>query len=307
MTAVIEADGADRPVSSPPTERVVRILELLAADPERHFTLSEISHTLGISHGTCHAILATLANRQWLVRDRHSGGYSWGPALAALARPVNKQAYRPELQRLFDAIGRQVFLGVRQGATVVVTDSVGESIAGLRLGPGFRMPLVAPFGREFIAGTGGNVKRDWLSGLGAPSPRLRRRLGAVLDEVGRRGYAIDRMSREYVRVYSALQALAAEGEPDEITARLANAFADLTVVDYLPDELAAADHHQIASVSAPVRDADGTVTMSVGVAPFATMTAAQVHEIGAAVRDTAMRIESIGAARTNPVPQGASR
>lgn len=278
----------------------MRILELLAADPERHFSMSEIAHTLGISHGTCHAIVTTLANRQWIVRDRHAGGYSWGPAIAALARPVNKQAYRPQLQRLFDAVGRQAILGVRQGATVVVTDSVGEAIAGPRLGAGFRMPLVAPFCREFVAGASENLRREWLSGLGAPSPGLRRRLGAVLDEVGRRGYAIDRMTREYVRVYSALQALAAEGEPDEITARLAGAFADLTVVDYLPDELGGAEQHQIASVSAPIRDADGAVTMSVGVVPFATMTTAEVVDLGAAVRETAARIESHWTAAGRP-------
>lgn len=292
MTTAIDADGAARPASSPPTERVIRILELLAADPERHFSLTEISHTLAISHGTCHAILATLAGRQWIVRDRHSGGYSWGPALAALARPVNKQAFRPELQRLFDAVGRQVILGVRQGATVVVTDSVGESFAGLRLGVGFRMPLVAPFGREFVAGAAERVKKEWLSGLGSPSPRLQRRVGAVLEEIDRRGYAIDRMSREYVRVYSALQALVADGEPDEITARVATAFADLTVVDYLPDELGDGEPHRIASVTAPVRDADGAVAMSVGVAPFATLTAAEIADLGAAVREAAARIQS---------------
>lgn len=297
MTAAAGGGGAVRAVSSPPTERVIRILELLAADPERHFSLSEISHTLGISHGTCHAILATLANRQWLVRDRHSGGYCWGPALAALARPVNRKAFRPELQRLFDTVGRQVILGVRQGTTVVVTDSVGESIVGLRLGAGFRIPLVAPFGREFLAGAGEQVKKEWLSGLGAPSPRLRCRLAAVLDEVGRRGYAIDRMSREYVRVYSALQALAADGEPDEITARVATAFADLTEVDYLPDELGGTERHPIASVSAPVRDIDGAVAMSVGVAPFTALTATEVADLGAAVRETAAGIQSQWTAR----------
>ncbi|OBI01792.1 IclR family transcriptional regulator [Mycolicibacter heraklionensis] len=298
MTAAIDGDGTVRPVSSPPTERVMRILELLAADPQRHFTLSEISQTLGISHGTCHAILATLASRQWLVRDRQSGGYTWGPALAALARPVSRQAFRPELQRLFDAVGRQAILGVRQGATVVVTDSVGESIAGLRLGPGFRMPLVAPFGREFIAGAADSVRQAWLSGLGAPSPRLRRRLAAVLDEVGRRGYAIDRMSREYIRVFSALQALADDGEPDEITARVATAFADLTDVDYLSDELSGGtQRHPIASVSAPIRDIDGTVTMSVSAAPLATLTASEVADLGAAVRETAARIQSQWTAR----------
>lgn len=77
MTANVGEPGL--PVSSPPTERVIRILELLASDPERGFSLSEIARILHISHGTCHAIVTTLAARQWIVRDRHSGGYSWGP------------------------------------------------------------------------------------------------------------------------------------------------------------------------------------------------------------------------------------
>ncbi|MEB3068069.1 IclR family transcriptional regulator [[Mycobacterium] vasticus] len=290
---------AARAVTSPPTERVVRILELLASDPDRGFALTEIARVLHISHGTCHAIVTTLAARQWIVRDRHSGGYSWGPALAALSRPVNRQAFRPDLQRLSDAVGMQVVLGARQGPTVVVTDAVGESLAAPPVSVGFRMPIVAPFCREFVAEAGAQVKKEWLGGLGAPSPQLRRRLGAVLDEVRSRGYAIERMSREYVRVYSALQALAAEGEPDEITARLASAFADLTVVDYLPGELEGTEH-LIANVAAPIHDADGTVTMSVGASPFAAMTPAEVADLGAAVQETATRIESLWATRKDP-------
>jgi hypothetical protein len=159
------------------------------------------------------------------------------------------------------------------------------------------MPLVAPFCREFVATASEKVKKEWLRGLGRPSPQLRRRLDAVLKEVLDRGYVIERMSRGYVRVYSALQALAAEGEPDEITARVASAFADLTVVDYLPDELDSAAHHQIANVSAPVRDVDGAVIMSVGVSPLAALTVTEVRELGAAVRKTAARIESHWAPR----------
>ncbi|BBX13615.1 MULTISPECIES: IclR family transcriptional regulator [Mycobacterium] len=298
MTA--NAGESGRPVSSPPTERVIRILELLASDPERGFSLSEIARILHISHGTCHAIVTTLAARQWIVRDRRSSGYSWGPALAALTRPVNKQAFRPELQRLSDDVGMQVILGARQGPTVVVTDAVGESLAAPHVSVGFRMPIVAPFCREFVAEASDQLKKEWLSGLGAPSPRLRRRLAAVLDEVRARGYAVERLSREYVRVYSALQALAAEGEPDEITSRLASAFADLTVVDYLPGELDSAEH-RIANVAAPIHDTDGTVTMSVGASPFATMTPAEVSDLGAVVQETARRIESLWTARKEPV------
>lgn len=291
MTAKVDVSGKNRQ-ASPPTERVMRILELLASAPERSFTLSDISRGLGISHGTCHAIVSTLASRQWIVRDIRGAGYSWGPVLGALAQPANDRVFRAELQRLAEGIGAQVVLAVRRGPFVVVTDVVGASLTAPHIGSGFRMPLVAPFGREFVAWAPNSIKKEWLGALAAPSPRLRRRLNAVLDEVQQRGYVVERLSREYVRVYSALRALAADGEPDPITARVASAFADLTMVDYLAGELDDADSHEIAIVSAPIRDIDGGVTMSIGAAPFATLDATGVRRLGAAVRKAAVRIES---------------
>ena len=114
---------------------------------------------------------------------------------------------------------------------------------------------------------------------------------AVLAQVRERGYVIERLSREYVRVYMALRALSADGDPDPITARLAGAFADLTLVDYLPDELARAGVHEIATISAPVRDAGGAVSMSVTAAPFRGLTRAEVRATGNEVREVARRIE----------------
>jgi hypothetical protein len=89
----------------------------------------------------------------------------------------------------------------------------------------------------------------------------------------------------------ALRALAADGEPDPITARLAGAFADLTLVDYLPDELEDGTVHQIATISAPIKDGNGVVAMSITAAPFSTLTSGDVHAVGSAVRDAAQKIE----------------
>jgi hypothetical protein len=93
-------------------------------------------------------------------------------------------------------------------------------------------------------------------------------------------------------VYTALRALATDGEPDPITARLAGAFADLTLVDYLPDELDDGALHQIATVSAPVKDADGVVTMSITAAPFAGLSADGVRALGVEVRAIATQLEA---------------
>jgi len=278
-------------VPSPPTERVVAVMHLLGGDPERGFSLADISRTLGISRATGHAILASLAHHRWVVRHEPSASYSWGPAIGALARPTADREFRPLLASLSESVGAQVFLARRDGATLVVTDSVGDSLAAPRVTAGLRMPLVAPFGRDYVAWAGEQAIKGWLAGIGEPSTTQRRRLTAVLAQVRERGYVIERLSREYVRVFLALRALAADGEPDEITARLAGAFADLALVDYLPDELDRGADHQIATISAPVRDAEGVVTMSVTAAPFRGLNAKEIRKLGTAVRDVAHRIE----------------
>ena len=291
VTLNLDVGGKGRQVPSPPTERVIAVMHLLAADPERSLSLAEISRSLGISRATGHAILATLAHHQWVVRHEPTAGYSWGPAMRALAQPTNDSEFRPFLQELSDTVGAQVFLARREDASLVVTDSVGDSLAAPRVKSGLRMPLVAPFGRDYVAWAGDKDVKSWLEGIGAPSAQLRRRLTAVLAQVRQRGYVIERLSREYVRVYVALRALAADGEPDPITARLAGAFADLTLVDYLPDELEDGAVHQIATISAPIKDGGGVVAMSITAAPFSTLTSAEVRAVGSAVRDAAQKIE----------------
>jgi DNA-binding IclR family transcriptional regulator len=283
VTSKLAPAREDRQVPSPPTERVIAVMQLLGADPDRVFSLADVSRQLGISRATGHAILTTLARFDWVVRD-DAAGYSWGPAIAALARPVRGE-FRPLLRELSEAVGAQAFLARREGASIVVAETVGESPT---IGAGLRIPLVAPFGRDYVAWAGSQAIASWFGD--EPSARLRTRLTAVLAEVRERGYVVERLSREYVRVYTALRALAADGEPDPIAARLAGAFADLTLVDVLPDELKAGPH-QVATISAPIRDSGGTVVMSLTVAPFRELRAREIARIGSAVRRAAEQVE----------------
>jgi DNA-binding IclR family transcriptional regulator len=278
-------------VPSPPTERVVAVIELLAAAPQRRFSLAELCRELGLSRATGHAILTTLTEHRWVDRD-DTAAYSYGPGLDALTRPLGGSTFRPQLQTLADSVGAQVFLARRVGGSLLVTDSVGESAVLPGIEAGLRMPLVAPFGRDYVAWDGRQSVAAWLGGIGAPSPTLRRRLTAVLAEVRTRGYVVERLSREYVRVYLALRALAADGEPDPIAARLAGAFADLTLVDYVPGELDETGAQDIATVSAPIRNANGDVAMSLTAAPFRACSAAEVRALGAEVRAIAGQLEA---------------
>jgi DNA-binding IclR family transcriptional regulator len=277
-------------------------MQLLGSQPARAFSLAEITRELNISRATGHAILATLATHHWVVRDA-TAAYSCGPGIASLAKPAGNRMFHGILQELSEYSATQVFLARRDASNIVVVDSAGESPSGMRIDRGLRMPLVAPFGRDYIAWSPAPARRAWLEGIGKPSIALSRRITAVLGEIRKRGYAIERLSREYVQVYTALRALGGDGEPDAITARLARAFADLTVIDVLRAELAESSTHRIATISAPITDEDGVVTMSISAAPFTDVAAATVERLGEQVRAAAQRIEDAVASKVKSAVQ----
>lgn len=53
----------------------------------------------------------------------------------------------------------------------------------------------------------------------------------------------------------------------------------------LSDELGGGSDHQIATISVPVRDSDGVVSMSITAAPFRNLNAEEIRQMGAEVRD----------------------
>lgn len=283
---VSPADGL-RQASSPPTERVIAIMEMLGAEPLRPFSLAEISRALDISRATGHAIMATLADHDWVSRDPRTAKYTWGAAISGLA---DARPFRAELEKLAATTGAQVYLAQREDSSLVIVEVVGEARTAPPIGPGTRMPFVAPFGRDYVAWSTAAAQRSWLEGIGSPSNTLRSRMSAVINEIRTRGFVVERLTREYLRVYSALRALGGDGEIDALTTRLARAFADLSAIDVLPGELSAGATHNVATVSAPIFDGDGAVSMSVTAAPFTILDAAAITRLGEQVRATAADI-----------------
>ncbi|HYL50415.1 MAG TPA: helix-turn-helix domain-containing protein, partial [Acidimicrobiia bacterium] len=71
---------------SPQTDRVIALVELLAARPGQGFTLAELTRRLRVNKSTCHSMLTTLAGAGWLLRDPYRKTYRLGPALATVGR-----------------------------------------------------------------------------------------------------------------------------------------------------------------------------------------------------------------------------
>jgi DNA-binding IclR family transcriptional regulator len=109
--------------------RAFDILELLASQPERVFSLGEIAEAAELNRGTCSNILKTLAARSYVTRLSGRGGY----CLGSMASPWEGQAAqdrelaaraKPVLQSLTQRLNETSLIGVIRGRKRVTLESV---------------------------------------------------------------------------------------------------------------------------------------------------------------------------------------
>lgn len=145
------------PDPSNPTARVMDVLNFLAAHPAESFTLAQIARAVGLSNGSAHRLLTTMAAGQFLSRNETHRTYSLGMSLvaigqAAIAKHPGIDIARRELARLAVELGMQCSANcVAEGDIVVlVKEGTAQSHLGLtRVGE--RRPLVPAVGLCHVA------------------------------------------------------------------------------------------------------------------------------------------------------------
>ncbi|WP_030514771.1 IclR family transcriptional regulator [Nocardia sp. NRRL WC-3656] len=272
---------------SPPTHRVVRVIDLLSRRPAEHLSLARIVRETGLSRATAHAVLTQLTTDGWTVRDL-DGNYGLGMGLLAVARraeaafPLRRLA--ADLLREFVAEqGFPVFLAERDDGSIIITEVAGTpSVPWIRQGR--RLPLAPPVAREFIAWAPASERTAWIAHA---DPAHRERLLAVLDAVRDRGYSVERLADESAPVLEALAALRNSPVTDPLRNRLGSMITDLITIDYLPDELGA--ENAVVTVAAPIFAGDGVIAAVVA-CPDTRLSAQRLTALGAAITATAERI-----------------
>jgi IclR family acetate operon transcriptional repressor len=113
------------------TEAASRVADVLIAlaDGPRWVGVSDVGRRLALSKTVVHRILRSLASRQLVTADEHSGRYSLGPAAAALgARALSdlslRNAAMPVLRRLQVATGETTTVSALVGTARVYLDQV---------------------------------------------------------------------------------------------------------------------------------------------------------------------------------------
>ncbi|MEU6561925.1 helix-turn-helix domain-containing protein [Nocardia nova] len=286
------AQAPSTSAGSPPTHRVVRVVELLSRHPDTHRSLATIVRETGLSRATAHAVLTQLTVDGWTVRDT-DGNYGLGLGLLAVARraeaafPLRRLALAP-MREFAAAQSFPIFLAERDGESIIVTETAGTpTVPWIRQGR--RLPLAPPVAREFIAWAPAAERDRWLDHA---DPAHRDRLPSVLAAVRDRGYSVERLADESAPVLEALAALRHSPVTDPLRNRLATMITDLITIDYLPDELG--EENAVVTVAAPIF-AGEEVVASVVACPDTRLSARRLTDLGTAVTATARRISTTAA------------
>ena len=243
--------------ASPPTDRVVRVLDYLAGRPEQRFGVSELARRLGLSKPTCLGIVTSLTDAGYLVRDPGDKTYRLGPSLITLGHRAQESmrvspAAREELRRLSARFGVTAALSGVIDDRITLLDLVAPAGARTGVEVGQSYPFAPPVGLMFVLWDD-EAERNWLAK--EPTIPLRtntERLNRVIDVCRSDGYLVERLTPGGRRLYSLMAGMSAN-LPDELRALLGELVSDIGERVYLRDENRQ-KRHDISVISAPVYD-----------------------------------------------------
>ncbi|MCU1374691.1 MAG: transcriptional regulator, IclR family [Actinomycetia bacterium] len=190
---------------SPGVDRVVAILNLLADDTDREFSLSELARRLDMTKATAHATLAALVDAGYLLRHPTRKVFSLGPALVRLGSAAASRVgdvvehARGEMRALADELDLQVAASALLGHEVVVLAREGRARPfGVSVEVGSRIALLPPIGTIFLAWLSEADLAPWNERFAASD----RRAGAedfrqALQVVRERGYSVGMNRGDY--------------------------------------------------------------------------------------------------------------
>ncbi|MGV0810507.1 helix-turn-helix domain-containing protein [Mycolicibacterium boenickei] len=267
------------------------VVELLARPGNERMRFSDVVGALDLTQATAHAILKTLCDRGWLIRDPADKTFALGPGLAVVAartdavRPL-AHAARIAAQELSQQLGFAASVVERAGDELVITafEGAGPRPAGT---PGDRIRYAPPFGVAFAAWDSTAEQRAWIKR--APAA-IAGRLEQVLVQTRERGFDVDWTTPDLTRAAQLVGSLPSDGLPDHVRGITDQLLAEFTTIGLAPSGDVAGKAQPVATIAAPVFDAHGRVALILSVHPLRPMTARQVDAAGQRVRRAADRL-----------------
>ena len=272
---------------SPPTQRVVSLLDHFVTHSGGRYGLSELARELGMSKPTCLGILSTLVDTGHLVCDPVTKTYALGPAFIAVGRLAQQGFSAADV-----AAPLLAELSERYRTACTASAVVGDSIVVLASTPapgrrpaapvGQRYPFAPPVGLMYVLWAPDEEFERWLAKpptlpITLDQPHLRR----VVAECRDRGFLVEGLSETGRRLHSLMAGVAAYDLPEQVRELVGEMVSTLGERVYLGADLSARGRHPVSVIAAPTYDADGmqelVLTLYVGDA----ITGTEVNRRGA--------------------------
>jgi DNA-binding IclR family transcriptional regulator len=197
--------NSDPPAPAGTVERVMRLLEALARQPEG-MALSALADDLGLPRSGCHRLLADLARCGYVRQLRAQGDYALTTKLPALGLSFFGGAgiidvAQPVITRLADTCGELVRLALVDGDRLTFVAKAQGARTGLRYDPdmgidvrlscsagghAWLMTLSEERATELVARQGFGSPREF----GPRAPTTFKALMQILEEDRRRGFSM---------------------------------------------------------------------------------------------------------------------
>lgn len=287
---------------SPPTQRVVSLLDHFVAHQGGRYGLSELARELGMSKPTCLGIVTTLVESGHLVCDPQTKTYALGPAWIGIGRLAQQNFSAADV-----ATPLLADLSARYEAACTASAVVGDEIVVLAstVAPGRRpavpvgqrYPFAPPVGLMYVLWSTDDAFDRWL----AKPPTLpvtldEQHLRAVVAECRDRGYLVEGLTETGRRLHSLMAGVAAYDLPQEVRELVGEMVTSLGERVYLGADLSPRGRHPVSVLAAPTYDADGiqelVLTLYVGHA----ITGAEIARRAQALVEVAATVTSSVAA-----------
>ena len=236
---------------------------------------------LDLSQGTAHAILKTLSDRGWVTRDPVTKAFTLGPALTLVAssldvgRPLAHLA-RTSVRRLADTTDMAASVLERAGDDLVITAFEYPADLSAVVQPNERIPYAPPFGIAFAAWDSADEQEAWMRRGAADDAGLHQRLRTVLTRTRERGYDVDWMTPALSQAAQAIGTLSGDAIPHNLRSVIDQLRVEFASADPLPDDNTRGAH-PVATISAPVLDADDRIALVLAIHPLRAMTIREIH------------------------------
>jgi len=283
---------------SPPTERVIRLLDLLARQPSEGLSLSELARRLDISKATGLGIAGALTRAGYLVRAEDTKTYTLGPALLGLGRAASEAftslgIARPEIRRLSQEVGLAASAATLVDDRIMLLDRTApHGELDRMLQPGQRYPYTPPSGLVLAAWLSDDGIEQWLADYPEVSMEASlQHLRAVVDSARELGYIVERMSDVSVGALTVLAGLDGHDIPAPAANAIANMVSSLADRHYVVRDLRPGRRYEVTFVASPSFDADGRPDLLFGLLVFRSDIAYdELVGYGEAVRASAARV-----------------